>query len=72
MGALSDAEGKKITASVDALDPDMPEKEFEESLKDTTRFLFSKAKAAGLNVQMPSFIESRQKPTGGAKFLGFE
>lgn len=72
MGALSDAEGKKITASVGALDPDMPEKEFEESLKDTTRFLFSKAKAAGLNVQMPAFIESRQKPTGGAKFLGFE
>lgn len=72
MGALSDAEGKKITASVGALDPDMPEKEFEESLKDTTRFLFSKAKAAGLNVQMPSFIESREKPKGGAKFLGFE
>jgi hypothetical protein len=63
MGALSDAEGKKITASVGALDPQMPEKEFESSLKDTTRFLFSKAKAAGLNVQIPSFMDQRQQPS---------
>jgi hypothetical protein len=56
MGALSDAEGKKITASVGALDPQMPEKEFEESIKDTTRFLFNKAKAAGLDVQLPAFM----------------
>lgn len=76
MGALSDAEGKKITASVGALDPQMPEKEFEESIKETTRFLFNKAKAAGLNVQMPTFAESKARGTpikdGGAKFLGFE
>lgn len=61
MGALSDAEGKKITASVGALDPQMPEKEFEESIKETTRFLFNKAKAAGLNVQMPAFAATSQK-----------
>jgi len=61
MGALSDAEGKKITASVGALDPQMPEKEFEESIKDTTRFLFSKAKAAGLDVQLPSFMGSESQ-----------
>lgn len=59
MGALSDAEGKKITASVGALDPQMPEKEFEESIKDTTRFLFNKAKAAGLDVQLPSFMNPK-------------
>lgn len=53
MGALSDAEGKKIADSVGALDPSMPEKEFEQSLKDTMDFLYRKAAAAGLNVQNP-------------------
>ena len=53
MGALSDAEGKKIADSVGALDPSMPEGEFEQSLKDTMKFLNDKAKAAGLNVVNP-------------------
>ena len=53
MGALSDAEGKKLTESVGALDPAMPEAEFQSSLKATTKFLYDKAKAAGLNVVMP-------------------
>jgi len=53
MGALSDAEGKKIADSVGALDPSMPEAEFEQSLKDTMDFLYKKAKAAGLNVVNP-------------------
>jgi hypothetical protein len=73
MGALSDAEGKKITASVGALDQQMPEKEFEDSIKETTKFLFNKAKAAGLNVTLPSFAGGQQpKQSGGVKFLGFE
>jgi len=54
MGALSDAEGKKIADSVGALDPSMPEAEFEQSLRDTMDFLFKKAKAAGLNVNNPA------------------
>lgn len=73
MGALSDAEGRKLSESVGALDSSMPEKEFAASLQSITKYLYDKAKAAGLNVQMPEFIGQGQKaPTGGAKFLGFE
>jgi len=53
MGALSDAEGKKIAESVGALDPSMKEEEFKQSLEDTMDFLYKKAKASGLNVQNP-------------------
>lgn len=55
MGALSDAEGKKLSDSVGALDPSMPEAEFESSLKNITRYLHQKGKSAGLNVQLPEF-----------------
>lgn len=55
MGALTDAEGKKLSDSVGALNPSMPEKEFEQSLKTTTKLLFDKARASGLNVQLPDF-----------------
>lgn len=58
MGALSDAEGKKLTESVGALERIMSEKGFEDSLKETNKFLFNKARAAGLNVQMPSGLDS--------------
>jgi hypothetical protein len=57
MGALSDAEGKKLSESVGALDPSMPEKDFQDSLKLTTKFLYEKAKAAGLNVSLPDFVD---------------
>lgn len=55
MGALSDAEGKKLSDSVGALDPSMKESEFAESLKKVTRTLYQKAKASGLNVSLPDF-----------------
>jgi hypothetical protein len=61
MGALSDAEGKKLTESVGALERTMSEKGFEDSLKETNKFLFDKAKAAGLNVQMPSGLDVHSK-----------
>ena len=64
MGALSDAEGKKLSDSVGALDPKMPEKEFEESLKRTTKYLYDKAKASGLNVQLPDFANTGPVSTG--------
>lgn len=80
MGALSDAEGKKLTASVGALDPSMPEKEFADSLKNITKTLYQKGRAAGLNVSLPDFaVDQQQAPAaaqnpaaGGVKFLGFE
>jgi hypothetical protein len=53
MGALSDAEGKKLSAAVGALDPAMKEAEFEKELKRVAKFLYEKARAAGLNVVMP-------------------
>lgn len=66
MGALSDAEGRKLSDSVGALDPSMPEDEFETSLKGVTRTLYEKAKAAGLNVALPDFAtelpEDQAKP----------
>lgn len=61
MGALSDAEGKKLSDSIGALDPTMPEKEFEASLKSVTRTLYQKAKAAGLNVSLPGFAAEEKK-----------
>jgi len=57
MGALSDAEGKKLTESVGSLERSMSEEGFKNSLKKTNKFLFDKAKAAGLNVQLPSGLD---------------
>jgi hypothetical protein len=68
MGALSDAEGKKLTDSVGALDPNMSEKAFEDSLRAVTKTLYDKAKASGLNVSMPSGMERRKlEQTGTIK-----
>jgi len=58
MGALSDAEGKKLSDSVGALDPGMSEEAFAASLKQITKNLYDKAKSGGLNVTLPSFAES--------------
>jgi len=55
MGALSDAEGKKLSAAVGALDRGMPEEEFANSLKGITQYLYKKGKAAGLNLTEPDF-----------------
>lgn len=62
LGALSNAEGDKLNAAVGALDPAMPTSEFNQSLKEITRTLYNKAKANGLNVNLPDFaIEKSQK-----------
>lgn len=53
MGALSDAEGKKLSDSVGALNQGMKREEFEKNLREVTNTLYKKAKAAGLDVQMP-------------------
>ena len=71
MGALSDAEGKKLSESVGALDPGMPEKEFAASLQSITKYLYDKAKAAGLNVQMPEFA-GMQQSTGATGQWGIQ
>lgn len=53
MGALSDAEGKKLSAAVGALDPNMREEDFESELRKVAKTLYGKAKIAGLDVVMP-------------------
>lgn len=67
MGALSDAEGRKLSESVGALDPAMPEAEFEKSLKDVTKYLYDKAQASGLDVQLPDFASSGVKNNSPTK-----
>jgi hypothetical protein len=57
MGALSDAEGRKLTESVGALDPSVKEADFVKNLQAATRTLYQKAKAAGLNVSEPEFLK---------------
>ena len=65
MGALSDAEGKKLSAAVGALDPAMKETEFEKELKRVAKFLYDKARAAGLNVVMPELPGGAPSGTQG-------
>ena len=55
MGALSDAEGKKLSDAVGALDRGMPEEEFANSLKGITQYLYKKGKSSGLNLTQPDF-----------------
>lgn len=64
MGALSDAEGKKLSESVGALDPSMTEEEFANSLINVTNYLYKKAEASGLNVSLPGFA-AVDKPKSG-------
>lgn len=61
MGALSDAEGKKLAESVGALDPSVSEEAFARNLQTATKTLFQKARAAGLNVSEPEFL--KQSPS---------
>jgi hypothetical protein len=53
MGALSDAEGKKLSAAVGALEPNMKEQDFESELRKVAKTLYGKAKIAGLDIVMP-------------------
>jgi hypothetical protein len=53
MGALSDAEGKKLSAAVGALDPSMSEKSFKEELSHVIDYLYRKGAANGLNLVRP-------------------
>lgn len=72
MGALSDAEGKKLSASVGALDPSMPEDEFEKSLRSVLDTLYKKGRAAGLNVVNPMETTSQTSaPKVGAEEDGW-
>jgi len=64
MGALSDAEGKKLTESVGTFDPSVSEEAFVKNLATATRTLYDKARVAGLNVQRPQFLDVLGNSTG--------
>jgi hypothetical protein len=64
MGALSDAEGKKLSAAVGALDRGMPEEEFANSLKGITQYLYKKGRAAGLDLTEPDFSAKSSNDAG--------
>jgi len=74
MGALSDAEGKKLIAAVGALSPDMSEEEFSGEMNRIMRDL--EAKKARIMQPSASLGEqpapNRPSQSGGIKFLGFE
>jgi hypothetical protein len=57
MGALSDAEGKKLIDSVGTFDRSVSEEAFAKNLATATRTLYDKARVAGLNVQRPQFLD---------------
>ena len=71
MGALSDAEGKKLTDSVGALNPKMKTAEFNDSIRKITKYLYDKASASGLKVTMPEFTDTQgsatTSPSGSVK-----
>jgi hypothetical protein len=71
MGALSDAEGKKLSAAVGALDPSMSEEEFTKSINRIISDM-NAAKSRVLGSSRPSVRESMGQSNGGIKFLGFE
>lgn len=55
MGALSDAEGKKLTAAVGALNPNMGEKAFRESVgRITSEMAAARERVSGVPTNLPS------------------
>ena len=53
MGALSNAEGMKLTDAIGALNVEMEEKELESEMRRIGNYLFDKAQVAGLDVALP-------------------
>jgi len=61
LGALSNAEGMKLTAAIGALDVEMEEKELESEMRLIGNYLYDKAQVAGLDVSLPSEFGERKK-----------
>jgi hypothetical protein len=61
LGALSNAEGMKLTAAIGALDVEMEEKELESEMRRIGNYLYNKAQVAGLDVYLPSAFGERKK-----------
>lgn len=71
MGALSDAEGKKLTAAVGALDPKMGEQAFRDSVQRITEDMqAARARMTGEKYDRPS--ATNRSSQGGFKILSVE
>ena len=68
MGALSDAEGKKLSAAVGALEPNMKEEDFDSELRKVAKTLYGKAKIAGLDVVMPEGLGGEEAAPSRSKW----
>ena len=53
LGALSNAEGMKLTDAIGAMNVEMEEKELESEMRRIGNYLFDKARVAGLDVALP-------------------
>lgn len=73
MGALSDAEGKKLTDAIGALDPSMSEQAYKSSLtqiiSDLTAYRERAKQMAGAGAQHTQSQQSAQIPPGAAQML---
>ena len=72
MGALSDAEGRKLTESVGTFDTSVSEEAFAKNLAKATQTLYDKARVAGLNVQRPQFLDILGNSAAGAEQGGWK
>ena len=72
MGALSDAEGRKLTESVGTFDRSVSEEAFVKNLAKATQTLYDKARVAGLNVQRPQFLDVLGNSQTGAEQGGWK
>jgi len=63
MGALSNAEGQKLSDAVGALNVEMKEDEFLKEMVRVGNYLYDKAKAHGLEIELPEAFGKRE---GGA------
>lgn len=72
MGALSDAEGRKLTESVGTFDTSVSEEAFTKNLAKATQTLYDKARVAGLNVQRPQFLDILGNSAVGAEQGGWK
>lgn len=61
LGALSNAEGMKLTDAIGALNVEMEEKELESEMRRIGNYLFDKAQVAGLDVALPPEFGERKK-----------
>ncbi len=72
MGALSNAEGEKLTAAIGALDVEMPEDDFLASMDEVKADLTRYRNRAAALPGNPRAKPAPKGKAGGFKFLGFE